>query len=49
MDSTTGADFVIAKELLEEIDDDKEEVGDAGFVAIAGALVSSVVATGGAE
>lgn len=39
MNSTTGTDFVIAKELLEEIDDDEEEVGYACLVAGAGAMI----------
>lgn len=33
MASTTGTDFVLTKEFLEEVNDDKKEVGYAGFVA----------------
>lgn len=39
MDSTTGTDFVLTKEFLEEVNDDKKEVGYACLVAGAGAMI----------
>ncbi len=44
MSCTTSTNLVVSKELLEEVDNIKEEFGYAGFMAIAGARAGAGLA-----